>query len=89
MQILAETGCYADMTLPSAPDENAGPGDQSDLRMRRSLNEAVPHRTGKSVAVYGNQPQLPLIFEGPLILNWTRRIKGLPVPEARRRGFGP
>ena len=44
------------------------------------LDEKIPHRTGNRVAVFGNQPQLPLIFTGPLVFNWTRRIKGLPVP---------
>ncbi len=80
MQILQETGCYVDMTLPSAPD-------QSQVRMFNQiyecglpLSEKIPHRTGNQVTVFGNQPQLPLIFTGPLIFNWTRRIKGLPVP---------
>ncbi len=40
----------------------------------------MPHRKGESVGVFGNEPQLPLIFTGPLIFNWTRRIKGLPIP---------
>ena len=80
MQILQETGCYVDMTLPSAPD-------QSQVRMINQiyecglpLTEKVPHRTGRAVEVFGNEPQLPLIFTGPLIFNWTRRIKGFPVP---------
>jgi hypothetical protein len=44
------------------------------------LTEKIPHRTGKHVSTFGNQPQLPLIFTGPLVFNWTRRIKGVPVP---------
>ena len=28
----------------------------------------------------GKDALLPLIFTGPLVFNWTRRIKGLPVP---------
>ena len=27
-----------------------------------------------------NKPLLPLIFTGPLVFNWTRTIKGIPVP---------
>ncbi len=80
MQILAETGCYVDMTLPSAPVETQVPMLNQIYECGLPLNEAVPHRKGKSVAVFGNQPQLPLIFTGPLIFNWTRRIKGLPIP---------
>lgn len=80
MQILAETGCYADMTLPSAPDQSQVAITNSIYECGNPLDEAVPHRSGKSVEVNGNSPQLPLIFTGPLIFNWTRRIKGIPVP---------
>lgn len=80
MQILAETGCYVDMTLPSAPDETQVPMINEIYECGLPLTEKIPHRTGKSVEVFGNKPQLPLIFTGPLILNWNRRIKGIPVP---------
>ncbi|MET0754199.1 MAG: hypothetical protein ABWZ66_12535, partial [Pyrinomonadaceae bacterium] len=80
MQILQETGCYADMTLPSAPDESQVAMINQIYECGLPLDEKVPHRTGRAVEVFGNQPQLPLIFTGPLVFNWTRRIKGLPVP---------
>lgn len=80
MRILQETGCYADMTLPSAPDETQVPIINQIYECGLPLTEKIPHREGVSVRVFGKQPQLPLIFEGPLIFNWTRRIKGLPVP---------
>jgi hypothetical protein len=80
MQILQETGCYVDMTLPSAPDETQVPVINQIYECGLPLNEKAPHRKGSRVGVYGNQPRLPLIFQGPLIFNWTRRIKGLPVP---------
>jgi len=80
MQILQETGCYADFTLPSAPDETQVPMLNKIYECGLPLTEKVPHRTGKRVAVFGNQPQLPLIFTGPLVFNWTRRIRGVPVP---------
>lgn len=80
MQILAETGCYADMSLPSAPDQSQVPMINKIYECGLSLNEKVPHRMGKSVEINGNFPQLPIIFTGPLVFNWTRRIKGLPVP---------
>ena len=81
MQILQETGCYADMTLPSAPDESQVPVLNKIYECGLPLTEKVPHRTGERVEVFGNKPQLPLIFTGPLIFNWTRRIKGLPIPQ--------
>lgn len=80
MQILEETGCYVDMTMPSAPDRTQVPMLNQIYECGLPLNEPIPHRKGKSVAVFGKSPQLPLIFTGPLIFNWTRRIKGLPIP---------
>ena len=80
MQILRETGCYSDMTLPSAPEETQVPVINQIYECGLPLTEKAPHRTGESVGVFGKQPQLPLIFTGPLVFNWTRRIKGLPVP---------
>ncbi|MGI8787739.1 MAG: hypothetical protein ACR2HG_08275 [Pyrinomonadaceae bacterium] len=80
MQILQETGCYADMTLPSAPDESQVLMLNSIYECGLPLTEKTPHRTGKRVQTFGNQPELPLIFTGPLVFNWTRRIRGVPVP---------
>jgi hypothetical protein len=80
MQILAETGCYVDMTLPSAPDQTQVSMLNQIYECGLPLDHPVPHRTGHSVTVFGKRPQLPLIFTGPLIFNWTRRIKGIPVP---------
>jgi len=80
MQILQETGCYVDMTLPSAPDESQVPIFNQIYECGLPLTEKVPHRAGRRIRVFGKQPQLPLIFTGPLIFNWTRRIRGVPVP---------
>jgi hypothetical protein len=83
LQILKETGCYADFTLPSAPDESQIPIINRIYECGLPLHEKMPHRKGERVKVSrknGNEPQLPLIFTGPLIFNWTRRVKGFPVP---------
>lgn len=80
LQILAETGCYADMTLPTAPDETQIPVINQIYECGLPLDVKMPHRKGKSVEVFGKQPQLPLIFTGPLTINWSRRYKGLPFP---------
>lgn len=80
MEILADTGCYADMTLPSAPDRTQVPVLNRIYECGNPLNEPVPHRSGESVKMNGHQPQLPMIFTGPLVLNWKRRIYGVPVP---------
>lgn len=80
MQILQDTGCYADMTLPSAPDQSQVEMINSIYEIGGQLDQAVPHRTGRRVTADGSTPQLPLIFTGPLVLNWTRRIYGIPFP---------
>ena len=87
MSILQETGCYADFTMPSAPDETQIPVINRIYECALPLNEKMPHRKGIEVAVFGKQPQLPLIFTGPLAFNWTRRIKGLPVPRLEDGGL--
>lgn len=82
MQILHETGCYADLTLPNAPNPTQVPVLNKIYECGLPLHERAPHRKGKQVRAFGNQPQLPLIFTGPLILDWKRnhRIKGIPLP---------
>ena len=80
MQILAETGCYADFTLPSAPDQSQMPRVNTIYHCGHPLDEARPHRSGPSVRV-GSNVQLPLIFTGPLVCDWRRRVCGLPVPK--------
>lgn len=79
MQILAETGCYADFTLPSAPDQSQVPRLNDIYQCGHPLEEARPHRSGPSVR-QGAQPTLPVIFTGPLVFDWRRRVRGLPVP---------
>lgn len=80
MQILAETGCYADMTLASAPDESQVAVINRIYECGLPLTEKVPHRAGNSLEVGRYDPQLPMIFTGPLVFNWTRTIRGIPVP---------
>jgi hypothetical protein len=80
MSILRETGCYADMTLPSAPDRTQVPMTNCIYEYGGDPRLPVPHRTGMRVSVNGKEPRLPLIFTGPLVFNWTRMRGRLPVP---------
>jgi hypothetical protein len=81
MRVLSETGCYADMTLPSAPDQSQVARINALYQCGHDLNEAKPHRSGASLRVGAKEPpQLPIIFTGPLVFNWQRRMRGLPVP---------
>ena len=78
---LRDTGCYADMTLPSAPDQSQVAVINQIYECGDPLDErgAASHAARVSPQME-NKPQLPLIFTGPLVFNWTRRIKGMPVP---------
>ena len=80
MEILRDTGCYADMSLPSAPDQSQVPVINQIYEYGGDITQPVPHGRGTRVSTNGKEPLLPLIFTGPLIFDWTRRKKGLPVP---------
>jgi hypothetical protein len=79
MRVLAETGCYVDMTLPAAPLQPQVPRINTIYECGSSLDEPIPHYTGPSLQV-GKEPQWPVILPGPLVFNWSRRVSGLPVP---------
>jgi hypothetical protein len=79
MQILAETGCYADFTLPSVPYQSQVARINAIYQCGNDFEEARPHRSGPDLKV-GDDLKLPIIFTGPLVFDWTRRLRGLPVP---------
>jgi len=79
MEVLASTGCYADFTLPSAPDQSQVPKINSIYQCGNPLEQARPHRSGPDLEV-GHKPRLPIIVNGPLVFDWTRRVRGLPIP---------
>jgi hypothetical protein len=79
MQILKDTGCYADFTLPSAPDRSQVPRLNAIYQCGGPLDQRMPHYSGPSLKV-GKRPSFPVIFTGPLVLDWRRRISGFPVP---------
>jgi len=77
LDILHETGCYADFTMPSAPDP-------TQTRTINSIYYAVDdpakpksHDRGVPVGV-GTVPSNGLmLIQGPLVLDWGRRKWGL------------
>lgn len=80
MQILAETGCYADLSLPAAPNPAQVAKINSLYECGMPLNHRAPHRRGRDLAS-GRPPRLfPLIIQGPLMLDFSRWASGLPVP---------
>jgi hypothetical protein len=68
MKILAETGCYADFTLPTAPRHPAQTAKINSLyECALPLEKKAPQRRGVDLRV-GQVPRiLPLIFQGPLL----------------------
>jgi len=79
LKILAETGCYGDFTLPSVPHQSQVGRINAIYTCGYPLAQKKPHRSGPRVTT-GRPPALPIIFEGPLVFDWTRRIHSLPVP---------
>ena len=81
MKILAETGCYADFTLPTGVLHPAQTVKMNSVyECGLPLEQAAPHRKGRDLTV-GSAPQkLPLIVQGPLLAGWTG---GLRAPRLR------
>lgn len=80
MQILAATGCYADLTLPSAPNPAQVGKINSLYECALPLNHRAPHRRGRDLQ-RGHRPEvLPLIVQGPLLLNFSNRRGAWPIP---------
>jgi len=73
--LLSEIGCYADFTLPSAPDGSQTKKINSIYYAKDDPYKPKSHNTGKDVEV-GEQPWGDLmILQGPLCMAW-KRVKG-------------
>ena len=51
MAILQKTGCYADMTLPSAPDQSQVAVTNQIYEFAGEIDKPIPHRRGKRISV--------------------------------------
>jgi len=82
MQILAETGCYADFTLPSAPNPSQVAKINSLYECALPLDQRAPHRRGRDLR-RGRPPHVfPLMMQGPIAVDFSRRNgRGLPALE--------
>jgi len=79
MQILADTGCYADFTLPS-PSSAQIRKINSLYECALPLNQRAPHRRGFDLQ-RGREPgTFPLIIQGPLMIDLKRRKRGWLFP---------
>jgi hypothetical protein len=72
MQVLADTGCYADMTLPTGsfhPSQTAKINSLYECAL--PLNQRAPQRRGRDLEI-GRPPQIyPLIVQGPLMADFA------------------
>ncbi len=76
MQILAETGCYADLTMPSGVGHPAQTEKiNSVYECALPLDQAAPHRQGYDLAA-GRVPRIfPLMVQGPLVTDFRRSLR--------------
>ncbi len=83
MQILAETGCYADLTMPSGFWHPAQTDKINSLyECALPLDQAAPHRKGRDLVVGKPPTTLPLMVQGPLITDrWRSWRSGRPALE--------
>jgi len=76
MQILAETGCYADLTMPSGfwhPAQTAKINSVYECAL--PLNQAAPHRKGQDLIAGRLAKTFPLIVQGPLVTDLRRTLR--------------
>jgi hypothetical protein len=76
MEILANTGCYADLTLPSAPHISQVSRINTIYTCGHDLSKRKPHRSGPNLSI-GSEAKLPVILTGPLLLDWEKRKFGI------------
>jgi hypothetical protein len=83
MQILAETGCYADMTMPASALHPAQISKMNSLyECALRLDQAVPHREGHDLTVGRAPKTFPLMIQGPLVTDVAGSLRNAkPVIE--------
>jgi hypothetical protein len=79
LTVLAKLGCYADFTLPSAPDATQTRTINTIYYATDDPMRPKSHDRGVPVVVGGRPTGQLMIVQGPLGLRWKRRF-GLPVP---------
>ncbi len=94
LALLKQAGCYADMTMPSAPHRTQAPIVNRLYYSQSTLSGCSHHRGARVTA--GAHTTAPLrdsadhllLVQGPLLLDWTRRKWGL-LPRIENSDLGP
>lgn len=81
IEVLVDTGCYMDMTMPSAPSDTQTSKINSIYWARGRPGKRKSHNRGRDVTVgeWGKPGEL-LLLQGPLTLNWRNR-KWMVMPK--------
>jgi hypothetical protein len=79
MQLLADTGCYADFTLP-APSPAQIRKINSIYECASPLDQRAPHRRGIDLQCGHAPSTFPLIVQGPLLIDFGRCKRGGLLP---------
>jgi len=77
LQVLKETGCYADFTFPSAPHPTQPRTINSVYYALDDPELPKSHDTGVPVKVNGTPSGDLMLVNGPLLLNWKSRKFGI------------
>ncbi len=77
LDVLRETGCYADFTLPSAPDPTQTKKINSIYYAVDDPGRPKSHDTGIDVGSAPRPERSLMLIQGPLVLDWSRRKFGL------------
>jgi hypothetical protein len=77
LDILCESGCYADFTLPSAPDETQTRKINSIYYACDDPLRPKSHDWGSDVGIGPAPTNGLMMIQGPLLLNWRNRKWGL------------
>lgn len=73
MQLLAETGCYVDMTYPAGIAHPAQvPVVNSIYECALPLDQRAPHRQARALRAGRSADKLPIILQGPLMIYFDR-----------------
>jgi hypothetical protein len=91
MQVLAETGCYADLTLPTGSFHPAQTSKINSIyECGLPLGERAPHRKGRDLERGRAVQTFPIIVQGPLMLDFRGRgSRRLSIDNAALTGPNP
>lgn len=77
LDVLRETGCYADFTLPSAPDPTQTRKINRIYYAVDDPQQPKSHDSGTDIGVRPIPENALLLIQGPLVLDWRTRKWGI------------